>query len=282
MYCIMRTEKRKRTDIHGIEKENTRTANNYNNNVMIGMDMFNITLIDSNDWLQAIDKTLQRAGAKVRSNSVVALDTVYTASKDFFTAESDRQDYFRDCLKFHEQRYGHVISAIIHYDETTPHMHVISVPLTKDNRLSARDIIGNKAKMSHVQDLFYEQVGKAYGLDRGIRNDGLEKREHISAQEYEFKKTESELNKVQSELDKAISDLDNAKDINGRIRKRIQERQKELKGINNTLDAKKAEYGAINSDIRQITKDLNVLSEYLTQAEREQIRDINDRYNDER
>lgn len=48
----------------------------------------------------------------------------------------------------------------VHYDETTPHLHVISVPLTKDGRLSARDVIGNKSKMSKTQDSFFEQVGR--------------------------------------------------------------------------------------------------------------------------
>lgn len=79
---------------------------------------------------------------------MLALDTIYTASQDFFTdrnnTENDR--FFRDCLKFHESHFGHIISAVVHYDETTPHLHVISVPLTKDGRLSARDVIGNKAK----------------------------------------------------------------------------------------------------------------------------------------
>lgn len=38
MFCIMRTEKRKRTDITGIQKENTRTATEYNNRVRPGWD----------------------------------------------------------------------------------------------------------------------------------------------------------------------------------------------------------------------------------------------------
>ena len=128
MFCIMRTEKRKKSDLGGIQRENTRTATEYNNRVSPGMDIFNVTLKESNDWLQDINREIQAAGAKARSNSVMALDTVYTASPEFFqertNAENDR--FFQDCLKFHNEHFGHIISAVVHYDETTPHLHIIS------------------------------------------------------------------------------------------------------------------------------------------------------------
>ena len=174
MFCIMRTEKRKKSDLSGIQKENTRTAAEYNNKVSPGMDIFNVTLKKSSNWLQDINNEIQAAGAKARSNSVLALDTIYTASPNFFQGKTNQQndDFFKDCLQFHQEHFGHIISAVIHYDETTPHLHVISVPLTQDGRLSARDVIGNKAKMSKTQDQFFEQVGRDYGLERGIHMDG--------------------------------------------------------------------------------------------------------------
>lgn len=177
MFCIMRTEKRKRTDLGDIQRENTRTATEYNNRVNPGMDVFNVTLKESSNWLQDIDNEIRAAGAKSRSNSVLALDTIYTASANFFQGKTNAENdkFFQDCLKFHENHFGHIISAVVHYDETTPHLHVISVPLTKDGRLSARDVIGNKAKMSKTQDAFFEQVGRGYGLARGIHMDGQEK-----------------------------------------------------------------------------------------------------------
>lgn len=202
MFCIMRTEKRKKSDLSGIQKENTRTATEYNNRVAPGMDIFNVVLKESNNWLQDINREIQAAGAKARSNSVMALDTIYTASPEFFqertNAENDR--FFQDCLKFHNEHFGHIISAVVHYDETTPHLHVISVPLTKDNRLSARDVIGNKSRMSKTQDAFFEQVGRGYGLERGIHMDGQEKKEHISAQEHELREIRRQIARGQEEL----------------------------------------------------------------------------------
>lgn len=308
MFCIMRTEKRKRTDLGGIQKENTRTATEYNNRVAPGMDIFNVVLKESNNWLQDINREIQAAGAKARSNSVMALDTIYTASPEFFqertNAENDK--FFQDCLKFHNEHFGHIISAVVHYDETTPHLHVISVPLTKDGRLSARDVIGNKAKMSKTQDQFFEQVGRSYGLERGIHMDGQEKKEHISAQEHELREIKQKIAREQerleaiehseetartraqefkqkaAELQKQIEQLQEERNKQHKSLLKLTEAkykaQKEVKGLNYTIKDKQTEFDAITADIKQASKDLEALSGYLSKAEQEKTWEIADRW----
>lgn len=308
MYCIMRTEKRKRTDLGGIQKENTRTAQNYNNKVSPGMDIFNVTLKESDNWLQDIDSEIKAAGAKTRSNSVLALDTIYTASPEFFQGKTNEQNdnFFKDCLKFHESRFGHIVSAVIHYDETTPHLHVISVPLTKDNRLSARDVIGNKAKMSKTQDAFFEQVGRDYGLERGIHMDGQEKKTHISAQEHELREIRQAIAKGQEQLEtiehseemariRAQESKRTAEELQKQVEQLQEERakqhnslkmlsaskvnrQKELRALDYTLQEKRDEFEAITADIRQAGKDLENISEYLSRAEQEKAWEIANRW----
>lgn len=310
MFCIMRTEKRKRTDLGGIQRENTRTATEYNNKVSPGMDIFNVVLKESNNWLQDIDNEIKAAGAKTRSNSVLALDTIYTASPEFFQgkANTENDKFFQDCLKFHESRFGHIISAVVHYDETTPHLHVISVPLTKDNRLSARDVIGNKSKMSKTQDAFFEQVGRGYGLERGIHMDGQEKKEHISAQEHELREIRQKITRGQEELEaiehseesariRAQEFKQKAAELQKQIEQLQEERnsqhksllklteakykaQKEVKGLNYTLQKEKAEFEAITADIKQVSKDLKEISEYLSRAEQSKAQEIADRWDD--
>lgn len=195
MFCVMNIQKRKKNDITGIQREATRTATEYNNQVKPGMDALNVSLIQSNNWMQDIQDEINRAGAKTRSNSVVALDAIYTASGDFFKDKSTEEcnQYFQDCLQFHQRKFGHVVSAVIHYDETTPHLHILSVPLTQDGRLSAREIIGNRANLSRMQTEFFEQVGKEHGLERGIQMDGQEKKQHISAQEHRLQEIQGQL-----------------------------------------------------------------------------------------
>lgn len=310
MYCIMRTEKRKRTDLGGIQKENTRTAQNYNNKVSPGMDIFNVTLKESDNWLQDIDSEIKAAGAKTRSNSVLALDTIYTASPEFFQGKTNQQndDFFKDCLQFHQEHFGHIISAVVHYDETTPHLHVISVPLTKDGRLSARDVIGNKAKMSKTQDAFFEQVGRGYGLERGIHIDGQEKKEHISAQEHELREIRQQIAKEQEQLEaiehseemariRAQESKRTAEELQKQV-KQLQEerakqhnslkmlsaskidRQKELKALDYTLQEKRNEFEAITADIKQAGKNLEEISGYLSRAEQNKAQEIVNRWDD--
>ena len=53
-------------------------------------------------------------------------------------------------------------------DEKTPHMHLSFVPLTKDGRLSAKEIVGNKKKLTQWQDRFWKHMVKKYpDLERG-------------------------------------------------------------------------------------------------------------------
>lgn len=297
MFCIMRTEKRKRTDLGGIQKENLRTATEYNNKVAPGMDVFNVVLKESNNWLQDINKEIQAAGARTRSNSVLALDTLYTASPEFFQGKTNAENdkFFQDCLKFHNERFGHIISAVVHYDETTPHMHIISVPLTEDGRLSARDVIGNKAKMSKTQDQFFEQVGKNYGLERGIHMDGQEKKMHISAQEHELREIrqkiargQEELEAVEHSVETARTRAQTARQTATELQKQVEQlqeervkqhnslkmlsasktdRQKELKKINNNIRQKQHEFEAI-------TRDLEEVKEYLTEGQQNRLAEI--------
>lgn len=309
MFCIMRTEKRKKSDLSGIQKENNRTAAEYNNKVSPGMDIFNVTLKESNDWLRDINKEIQAAGAKARSNSVLALDTVYTASPEFFQGKTNQQndDFFKDCLKFHNEHFGHIISAVVHYDETTPHLHIISVPLTKDGRLSARDVIGNKAKMSKTQDQFFEQVGRGYGLERGVHMDGQEKKQHISAQEHELREIKQEIAREQeklgaiehseetartraqeyrrtaAKLQKEVEQLQEERQTQHKSLLQLTEaannKRKEVKGLNYTLQEKKNEFEAIKGDMSQITKDLQELQGYLTEAQQNRTLELSEQWN---
>lgn len=303
MYCIMRTEKRKKTDLGGIQKENLRTATEYNNKVAPGMDVFNVVLKESNNWLQDINNEIKTAGAKTRANSVLALDTLYTASSEFFQGKTNEENdkFFKDCLQFHENHFGHIISAVVHYDETTPHLHIISVPLTQDGRLSARDVIGNKAKMSKTQDQFFEQVGRGYGLERGIHMDGQEKKQHISAQEHELREIKQKIAREQEKLEAIEHSEETArtrardyrqtaaelqKEVEQLQEERVEQhnslkmlsaskidRQKELKKINNNIKQKQHEFEAITRDLEEVKK-------YLTKGQQNRLAEIEREWND--
>lgn len=255
MYCIMRMEKRKKQDIAGLQREATRTAAEYNNKVVPGMDIYNQELVHSDDWLASIQHEIDTAGARTRSNSVVGLDTIYTASPGFFKLhDSETADnFFRDCLEYHRQHYGHIVSAVVHYDEQTPHMHIMSVPLTRDGRLSAREIVGNRVTMAHAQDKFFEQVGKGYGLERGVHMDGPEKRSHVSAQQHRLQELQAQ----------------------------VQYEEKRLQQLQHRADQTLQQLRTQTEQVRHTQRDLSQLHGYLDAAEQRQMREIQQRYDNE-
>ena len=57
---------------------------------------------------------------------------------------------------------------MVHLDEKTPHMHLSFVPLTKDGRLSAKDIVGNRARLQKWQDDYWKHMVQVWpDLERG-------------------------------------------------------------------------------------------------------------------
>ena len=95
-----------------------------------------------------------------------------TASPEFFKGKkkAEIKAYFTVALDFIQKHQSKdtIISAVVHMDEKTPHMHLCFVPLTKDKRLSAKEIVGNKKKLTWWQDEFWKHmVGKYPDLERG-------------------------------------------------------------------------------------------------------------------
>ena len=100
------------------------------------------------------------------------MDTLITASPAFFKGKSREEvnAYFERATDFLCGKIGrhNIVSAVVHMDEKTPHLHLVFVPLTEDNRLSAKDILGNRASLSKWQDEFHAHMVKKYtDLERG-------------------------------------------------------------------------------------------------------------------
>ena len=60
------------------------------------------------------------------------------------------------------------------------HIHAVTVPLTEDGRLSARELLGNPKEMSQRQDRYADQM-KSFGFQRGIKATGVK---HEDAKTY--------------------------------------------------------------------------------------------------
>ena len=96
-----------------------------------------------------------------------------------------------------------IFSAVVHLDEKTPHLHLCFVPLTTDNRLTAKEILGNRAKLSKWQDEFHEFMVTFYpDIERGT-SATLTNRKHIPS--YIFKSA-AKLEKMQEDIEKVLKE----------------------------------------------------------------------------
>lgn len=121
-----------------------------------------------------------RAPDKVRANAVRAVEYLVTASPEAMQRMSrEEQDaYFRDAVKFLQDKHGpeNVLSAVVHRDETTPHLTAMVIPLDERGKLNARQFLGGRDKLRELQTDFAERVGKDHGLERGIEKSGARHR----------------------------------------------------------------------------------------------------------
>ena len=278
MYCVMRLEKRKATALSGLQKEARRELpeGHYNNKVRLQDSQGNIYLRDSSNWLMDTRKIIQAAGARERSNSVVGIDSVYAASPEWCREKSEEEitQYFRQCLTFHEEHYGRVISAIVHMDETSPHLHVMSVPLTQDGRLSARDLIGNREQMRQLQTEFYEQVGKQFGLQRGQERDSREKRDHINAQECRLHQNADRIQQQQYEYSKLQEEYKQLQRQNYTLKNKIKGNSEKLQSIQVQREKALRQKQHARAQEKVTLEQLEELQNFLSSAERKRIQEL--------
>ena len=189
-YAILRFAKRKGGAAKAIAAHNERTKEVYASNPDIDKSrtVQNYHLIAPRwSYGQEIRHRIRMAGCRVRKDSVKFVDTLVTVSHEFARVhEAEMPEYFTRAFDFLKERVGeeNIISAVVHMDEKTPHMHLCFVPLTKDNRLSAKEILGNKKAMIQWQDDFYACMSERWPeLERGVP--AVEtKRRHLTPQWY--------------------------------------------------------------------------------------------------
>lgn len=179
-YAILRFEKRKGGPASALEKHHGRKKERCASNPDIDSSRshLNYHLVEPRlKYYGEIQTRIEKAQrgntkCKVRKDSVKFIDTIVTASPEFLAAMSPEEvrHYFEQALKFLQKEVGaeNIFSAVVHMDERNPHMHLCFVPLTKDNRLSAKEIMGGQDKLVQWQDKFHDFMAEEFSqLERG-------------------------------------------------------------------------------------------------------------------
>ena len=238
-YAIMRLKKIKAENIGGTDKHNERKNENYSNpDINKSLSHENIRLIECDSYKKAINKQIKErytSSRSIRKDAVLGVEVVFTSDKEFFdklSPEKERE-FFDKSLQFLKDFVGekNVVSAIIHKDEKTPHLHCVFTPITNDGRLHFKSFINGKVELSKFQDKYYNYISKDFDLKRGESVEQT-KRKHLSVAEY---KLETAINERELELEKITKNTEEIKSKNSDLESQKEQLQKEQDNTNNAL-----------------------------------------------
>ena len=210
-FAILRFAKYKGPEISNIESHNERTKEKYASNPDVDTSRIylNFHLVTPQRKYRAeAEKQIAEACCRTRSDSVQLVEALVTATPEFFKGKkkAEIKAYFQEALNFirEHQDPKTIISAVVHMDEKTPHMHLSFVPLTADGRLSAKEIVGNKKKLTQWQDKFWEHMVRKYpDLERG-ESASQTGRDHIPPRVF---KEMTRLTKQKAKLEELLSGI---------------------------------------------------------------------------
>ncbi len=177
----------------------------------------------SGSLLKAVRERLEETGVSPRINAVAALEFIVSASIEFFDNYS-ADSHFSAAERWLAGRYGkeNIIASYRHYDEQTPHAHIIVTPVVekevrwknargegikREQRLCARDITGGRSKLRQLQE-DYHQFIKPYGDSHGVN---FYRGTLVEHQKKEYtNRTNHELGEIRNQiagLDKSMKEL---------------------------------------------------------------------------
>ena len=221
-YAIIRNTKYKRENLKGIFRHNERKNKNYsNNNIDKEKSYLNYSLKEQKySYEKEFDRIREKYNLKgqIKTVSNIACEYIITSDKEFFEriGEKETRRYFETAYNFVAEYKNlgeqYIMSAKVHMDEETPHMHLIFLPVvhTQDKKGNSIDKIAcsefwkEKDSYRQLQDAFYQYMtSHKFQLQRGLPKEETG-REHIDLKEYKeitnFDKTKEKLQNIKLEL----------------------------------------------------------------------------------
>ena len=221
-FAIIRNTKYKGENLKGIYRHNERRNKNYSNeNIDKDKSYLNYSIKSpkyryDKEFDRLKEKYNLKGQIKVVSN--IACEYIITSDKQFFEeiGEEETKRYFETAYQFVAEYKNlgeqYIMSAKVHMDEETPHMHLIFLPVvhTQDkkgnniDKLACSEFWKEKDSYRRLQDAFYQYMtSHNFELERGVPKEETG-RKHIDIKEYKeitnFDKTKEKLQSMKLEL----------------------------------------------------------------------------------
>ena len=192
-YAIIRNEKYTRSSLIGIYRHNERKNTSYTNkNIDHQKTKYNYSLKECDkNYLQIFEQIRQfnNLNGWIKRNSNVVCEYIITSDEDFFKSIGleETKRYFHTAYEFvkNYKNLGdkYIISATVHFDEATPHMHLVYIPVVHEknkDKICCSEFWKGKDSYKFLQDSFYKYMIRAgFDLERGDTKDN----EHIKIED---------------------------------------------------------------------------------------------------
>ena len=271
-HAILRFAKYKGPEIANIEAHNERTKDKYASNPDIdpSRSHLNFHLIEPERRYRAeAERQIKEAGCRTRSDSVRLVEALVTASPEFFQGKkkAEIKAFFQEAVTFIQQHQDPktIVSAAVHLDEKTPHMHLSFVPLTEDGRLCAKEILGNRKKMTWWQDQFWEHMVRKYpDLERG-ESASKTGRDHIPPRVF---KEMTRLSKQKAKIEEVLAGVNafNAKSKVAEIEKLLDQYIPAVEQMHTTLKKYQVAFTKTTKENKKLKHENAQLEESLDKA----------------
>ena len=197
-YAIIRNANYKKDNLAGLYKHNERKNTNYSNkDINKANSIKNYSIKQCNTtYSKAINQLIDKNDLKCRITSYTNLvcEFIITSDRDFFEKIGDHETkrYFQAAYNFVANYKGlgekYILSAKVHMDESTPHLHLVFVPVIQKldkqsgktiSKIACSEYWKGKDSYKKLQDNFYQYVTKnGFELERG-KNTSVE---HLSTE----------------------------------------------------------------------------------------------------
>ena len=194
-YAVARMQKMKSGNLGGAYRHNERIFENHSNkDIDPEKTHLNYELTDR-DRSIPYDRQIKQyindnkiSKRALRKDAVLCNEWIITSDKAFFENMSSDQikDFFETAKNFFAERYGNsnIAYAMVHLDESTPHMHLGLVPM-QNGKLSSKSLFGSRDQLKEIQEAFPRYLNEhGYNLQRGESDS---KKKHLETAEFKEK-----------------------------------------------------------------------------------------------
>lgn len=267
-YAVATMKKMKIDNLSGIFRHDFRETDNHKNqDIDPSKSNQNIELVADHklrkrDVMDFIQK--HRVGSrKVRRDAVVLDEWIVSSDHGYFAKKSPEEvrKYFSDAIGYFAQKFGreNILYGNVHLDESTPHMHMGIVPITKDHKLSSKRVF-DRNTLREIQTEFPKYM-QEHGHEV-VRGSEKSQRKKLSVAEYKHAKEE------QKEIEQQrIENFDREIELNQR-EERIDNVERDILHVAKEVDPQNAPQDAISNILEWLKRFVQKLKKRLEEVTR--------------